>query len=408
MKVHRAVIRHHPLLAALFLVLLPLTAYAGYLGAELGDPHGTEGETFGVLVVRVRPEGPAAKGGISPHDLIVGVGEGAVESASSLADIVRRSPPGSVISLKILRKGRLIPVAVTLGDFPEDMADHQRGREKLEKGLAEQAITDFTRAIARNPSKADSYFYRAKAYGKQGKYDQAIADYTKAIELNPREISSYGSRGDLYRTMRLYDQAIKDFTKAIEIAPRMALIYVDRGRTYFLKGSYDQAIADCSRAIEIEPKTDNAYFVRADSYERKRMKQEATADLERGAQACIEAGLGMARKGDLDGALRKFSAAVKANTKHSSAAYYHRGVVYEKKADNLKAINDFSEAIRLNPYYAEAYLRRGYVFAEKLKDYNNARRDWEKAATLDMNGSIGQSAKENIGNLKSVHQGIER
>jgi tetratricopeptide (TPR) repeat protein len=381
---------------------MPRDICAGYLGIEWQNQQGTNGVQPGVRAVKVRPGGPAAKAGIQPQDLIVALDDKPVLSAGSLADTIRRTAAGTPLVLKVLRDGRIINVTVILAVPPVDMADYQRGRGNLEKGKNEQAITDFTKAIRVNPTDAELYFYRAKAYENQQKHDLALADYTKAIELNPGVLSPYGSRGALYRKMRLYDQAIQDFTKAIELSPKMAPIYVDRGRTYFLKGSYDQAIADCGRAIELEPKLDSAYLVRADSYEKKGMKQEAMADKERTAQAYIDNGLEMGRKGDLDGAMLKFDAAIKINTRHLASAYYNRGVVYEKKGDNLKAINDFSEAIRNNPQYAEAYLRRGYVFAQRLKDYGNAKKDWEKALELDRGGKIGQTARESLEKLRDV------
>jgi len=147
---------------------------------------------------------------------------------------------------------------------------------------------------------------------------------------------------------------------------------------------------------------DIAYRMRADAYAAKGMKQEAQADYERAAAAYIESGLEFARKGNLEGALRRFDSAIQLKTRHSSKAFYNRGVVYEKKGEHVRAVNDYSEAIRLNPSYAEAYLRRGYVFAQKLGDYGNARKDWEKAASLDAQGTIGVAARDNLEKLGQV------
>lgn len=402
MKVACVIIRRHMLLAALSLLFVPWTAHAGYLGAQLVDRRGTDAEPSGVLVTGVTPGGPAAKATIQPKDLIVAIGDGPVASAASLADTVRRTTPGSSLVLKIIREGRLVPITVSLGDSPEDMADYQRGRENLEKGQNEQAIIDFTKALTRSPGIADFYFYRARAYERLGKSDLAVADYTKVVELNPRSFTSYLNRGYVYEKMRRHDQAIKDFTKAIEMEPKMAPIYVDRGRSYFSKGLHDQAIADCTRAIELQPKMDIAYLGRAAAYNAKGMKREALADRERAAAAYVESGLEIAKKGELDAALRKFDSAIKLNTKHSSSAYCNRGVVNEKRKDYLRAVNDYTEAIRLNPRCAEAYVRRGYVFAHGLGDYRNAQKDWEKAQELDPSGEMGRSAKDSLERLKSA------
>jgi len=388
-----------PILTIILLILLHSPASAGWIGVTVQDYSSEEGPVRGIRVLKTIKDSPASRAGLMVGDVILSANGIPVGSAQDFKKIVSDTPIGKPIEIRVLRKEMTLSLAPIASEVPRSIVDYERGLENFQKGLYDQAITDFTKALGVDPSMPESYFYRARAYEKKEKYDEAIADYTRCIELNPREIAAYGSRGNLYRTMRLYDQAIKDFTKAIEIAPKMAPIYVDRGRTYFLKGSYDQAIADCSRAIELQPKTEAAYLIRADSYNRKGMKREEMADVERAAAAYIEKGLEIAKTGKYDDAIRRFELAIKLNTKHSSTAYYHRGVAYEKKGEHLKAINDYSEAIRLNPQYAEAYLRRGYVFAQKLRDYENARKDWEKASRLDSDGKIGKAAKGNLEKL---------
>ena len=355
-------------LAILLTVLLVLPASAGWIGTTVQDIASEEGTVRGIKVVKTGKDSPGARAGLEAGDVILSANGIPVGSVQDFVKTVREVPVGKPIEMRVLRRGTILSLAPIVSEPPRSIADYERGLENFQKGLYDQAITDFTKALGVDPSMADSHLYRARAYEKKEKYDQAI----------------------------------NDFTKAIEMEPKMAPIYADRGRIYFLKGLYDQAISDCSKALELLPTMDIAYHMRADSYNRKGMKREEMADVERAAQVSIENGLEMARKGDLDGAFRKFDSATKLPTKHSSSAYYNRGVVYDKKGDSLKAINDFSEAIRLNSRYAEAYLRRGYVFAQKLKDYQNAKNDWEKAAALDPNGVIGKSARQNIEVLKEI------
>jgi len=67
-------------------------------------------------------------------------------------------------------------------DFHKD-----RGHDYFNKGMYDQAISDYTKAIALNPKDAVTYYNRGNAYGQgKGLYDQAISDYRRAIELKPR------------------------------------------------------------------------------------------------------------------------------------------------------------------------------------------------------------------------------
>ena len=400
--VEAIMVRRSMCLAILLTVLLVLPANAGWIGITVQNYASEEGTVRGIKVVKTGQDSPSARAGLEAGDVILSANGIPVGSVQDFVKTVREVPVGKPIEMRVLRGGTILSLAPIVSEPPRSIADYERGLENFHKGLYEQAITDFTKALGVDPSMADSHFYRARAYEKKEKYDQAIADYTKVIQLNPRALTSYINRGYAYEKMRHYDKAINDFTKAIEMEPKMAPLYVDRARVYFLKGLYDQAIADCSRAIELLPKIDIAYHMRADSYNAKGMKREAMADYEQAAAAYIEKGIEIAKSGKYDDAIRRFESAIKLNTKHSSSAYYHRGVAFEKKGDHLKAINDYSEAIRLNPQFAEAYLRRGYVFAQKLKDYENAKKDWEKALQLDPQSKTGEVAKQNLQRMKGA------
>jgi len=39
------------------------------------------------------------------------------------------------------------------------------------------------------------YYNRGVAYHKKGLFDEAIADYTRAIEINPEDAEAYHNRG---------------------------------------------------------------------------------------------------------------------------------------------------------------------------------------------------------------------
>jgi len=90
-----------------------------------------------------------------------------------------------------------------------------------------------------NPNLANAYYNRGINYRTKGLADQAIADYTKAIEIDPGNASAYVNRGVAYKTKGLADQAIADYTKAIEIDPGSASAYVNRGNAYGTKGLAD-------------------------------------------------------------------------------------------------------------------------------------------------------------------------
>ena len=74
------------------------------------------------------------------------------------------------------------------GKSPLDNPDYWylRGDAYLEKkGDYDQAIADFSRAIALNPDNAEYWHDRGAAHFRKGDYDRAIADYARACQLAP-------------------------------------------------------------------------------------------------------------------------------------------------------------------------------------------------------------------------------
>ena len=70
---------------------------------------------------------------------------------------------------------------------------------------------------------AVDYFNRGVTYGRKGLHQEAIADYTKAIALNPDFAIAYDNRAFHYDSKGHYDEAIADYTKAIALKPDYAL-----------------------------------------------------------------------------------------------------------------------------------------------------------------------------------------
>jgi len=98
--------------------------------------------------------------------------------------------------------------------------------------------------FAKNPS---SYylFSNEKLTNKEIKrFEQAIEDFSQAIKLNPKHIKSYLHRGDVYETIGQYEQAIEDFNQAKNLDPKYIEIHYKRGVVYKKLGQYEQALED--------------------------------------------------------------------------------------------------------------------------------------------------------------------
>ncbi len=99
---------------------------------------------------------------------------------------------------------------------------------------------------------AVAYNIRAVAYRRKGLHDQAITDFNKAIELNPDDPRTYINRGNAYKEKGLYDRAIEDYGKAIALEPDDADAYSHLA--WVLATSPDALYRNGKRALELAEK----------------------------------------------------------------------------------------------------------------------------------------------------------
>jgi len=118
----------------------------------------------------------------------------------------------------------------------------------------------FTKAMAIDPTGAEYYFGRGRAYMQLDRNAEAIADYTKAIQHESggpnaaRNLSvAYHNRGLLYGMTGKNALAIADLTQAIKLRPDYASAYKVRGLVYQKMGNARLAAADLATAERLQP-----------------------------------------------------------------------------------------------------------------------------------------------------------
>lgn len=200
-----------------------------------------------------------------------------------------------------------------------------RAVSNLKKGRIEDAVSDFTRAIALGPQNALVYNARGSAYFQLNQFDNAVSDYNKAIEIKPDLAAAYQNRGSVYYRQGLFDNAISDYNKALEINPNLAASYQDRGSIYLILRRFDEAVSDYDKAIELNPENADSYNLRGNTYY---------------------------IKGRIDEAIADYTRAIEINPR-LAAAYYNRGSAYYADAKIDSASNDYKKALELNPGYGE-------------------------------------------------------
>jgi serine protease DegQ len=96
----------------------------GYFGIEPEDISQDIADVYklptatGVHVRGVVPQGPAARGGIEPGDIIVSINDLRVENTPGLLTQIAKLTPGSAARVMILRNAKEVNLSVTVGERP--------------------------------------------------------------------------------------------------------------------------------------------------------------------------------------------------------------------------------------------------------------------------------------------------
>ena len=89
---------------------------------DIAQRFGTR-ETRGALVVEPQSDSPAAKAGLASGDIITALNGSPVKDDRELMRTVAELPPGSAVTLGILRKGQEQTITLTLGALPKQRGE---------------------------------------------------------------------------------------------------------------------------------------------------------------------------------------------------------------------------------------------------------------------------------------------
>lgn len=224
--------------------------------------------------------------------------------------------------------------------------------------LPEEEITRLrtllTNSAIVHPASLSAYdhFLRGNSYFEIEEYDQAILEYTSAIALGPDYAETYNNRGLAYSRNEAYDRAIEDFNEAIRLRPG-SIAYNNRGNAYGHKGKRDRAIEDYNEAIRLRPDYAEAYFNRGITY---------------------------GHKEEYDKALENFNEAIRLRPDYADA-YINRSHVHNHIGRFELSLQDANKALDLDHEETNAYVNRGIAYTFLDRD-EEAQQDFDRAVEL--------------------------
>jgi adenylate cyclase len=174
------------------------------------------------------------------------------EAGYRLCEQALDADPNNVTALSMSSLGFSMPIL--LGRSTDPRADLKRADE-----LA-------SRAIAVDENNPLGHLAKGQVLRVERRFDDAMTEYERTLALNPTIAEAYGGLGATYSDIGQYQKAIEFFDKAIRLSPQneaLPFFYFGEGLAYFGLQQYDQAIEWARRTIAIKPNFDPALFILA-------------------------------------------------------------------------------------------------------------------------------------------------
>ena len=249
-------------------------------------------------------------------------------------------------------------------------AYYERGNVWFDQQNYTEAIADYDRALALDPSLSRAVHNRGLAYALLGDDNAALRDYAEAIRLDPAYRRAYENRVRLLERLVVekpdetrLQQLADDYGKLAELIPEAAATYrYQQGLTLVRLGDRAAARAAFDAALRARPQHVDALYERA---------------------------LILYADGDLNAALANLDAALRLSPRAANA-YYVRGLIRHAQGDTRGAIADFGQALLLQPAYPEALIARASSYVEQ-GNMTAARADLQRLDELQLDSTLQQA-----------------
>ena len=273
------------------------------------------------------------------------------------------------------------------------------------------AVIDRYNAIVATAEAGDDLSARARAYYDRGNiwfdqqnYTEAIADYDRALALDPSLSRAFHNRGLAYALLKEYDTALRDYALAIHLDPAYRRAYENRVRLLeqLVVERTDETLLqqladDYGKLAELIPEAEAMYRYRqgvilARLGDRLAAREAFDAALRARPQhvdALYERALLHYADGDLNAALADLDAALRLSPRAANA-YYVRGLIRHAQGDIRSAIADFGQALVLQPEYPEALIARAAAYAAQ-GNTAAARADLQRLDGLTLDPTLQQA-----------------
>ncbi len=138
-----------------------------------------------------------------------------------------------------------------------------RGAERYKARRYDEAVHEFSKAIALDPKRVDAYVQRGHCHYQKRDYKTAIADYKATLGLQANHGGALFNAGRAYQHLKDHENALKMFDEVVKHYATWAKPYLRRGNSKRELLDFAGAVEDYGEAIRFDEKMREAYLARA-------------------------------------------------------------------------------------------------------------------------------------------------
>ena len=129
------------------------------------------------------------------------------------------------------------------------------------KGLTEEAIAAFSRALALDERMGVARRNLEIAYGESGILERRLQDLEERLRTNPDDLEVLVQSGIAEKTAGRLERAHSLFQRAIEKDPDSSVLHFLLAETLYNRGLHEEAMRSVKRSIELNPENPDALYL---------------------------------------------------------------------------------------------------------------------------------------------------
>jgi tetratricopeptide (TPR) repeat protein len=210
---------------------------------------------------------------------------------------------------------------------PSDSGAHNNlGVLYYQKGMIDESIESFIRALELDPKMLVAQRNLEIAYKQTGFYDRRMTELAERLRIDPADRDARWELGRAYAALGQHEQAVQEFQALLAANSSDLAVIIQLGLVEKQRGSLEAATEWFSRARDLDPESSVVQFYLGETLYNRGLNTEATAALERAIQLNPE----------------------------NADAHFLVGFVYGDLGRHQEAREAATRAVRLNPTFGRA------------------------------------------------------